>query len=59
MSSSLRRLSELAGGSRQVPGYCAQYLGDLFPQGTLPHIPGMDDQGTGSSQDNQGALAHL
>ena len=59
LSSPLRRLSKLAGGSRQVPGYCAQYLGDLFPQGTLPHIPGMDDQGTGSSQDNQGALAHL
>lgn len=59
----LRQLRQLAGGLRQVPTLCAQYLGDLFPDGILPHIPGLGDQGTGSSQvgqDNQlGALAHL
>jgi hypothetical protein len=62
LSSLLRQLSKLAGGSRQLPGYCAQFLGDLFPDGTLPHIPGLGGEGTGSSQagqDNQGALAHL
>jgi hypothetical protein len=62
----VRQLIKLAGSLRQVPGYCAPYLGDLFPHGipkTLPHIPGLGDLGTGSSQvgdDNQlGALAHL
>jgi len=62
LPSLLHQLSNLAGGFRQVPGYCTQYLGDLFPDGTLPHIPGSDNQGTESSQagqDNQGALAHL
>ena len=59
LSSLLRQLSKLAGGSRQVPGYCAQYLGDLFPDGTLPRIPGSGDQGPGSGQDYQGgASAH-
>ena len=61
LSSLWNRLTELAGSSRpsQVASYCTPYVSDLFPHGTLPHIPGSDDQGTGSSQDNQGALAHL
>ena len=62
LSPLLHQLSKLAGGSRQMPGYCAQYLGALFPDGTIPRIPGSGDQGTESSKagpDNQGALAHL
>lgn len=61
LSSLWNRLTELAGSSRpsQVASYCAPYVGDLLPHGTLPHLPGSGDQGTGSSQDNQGALAHL
>jgi hypothetical protein len=60
LSSLLHQLSKLAGGYRQVPGYCAQYLSDLFPDGTLPRIPSSGDQGPGSGQDNQGGVfAHL
>jgi hypothetical protein len=60
-----QQLTKLVDSSNplRVADYCASYLGDLFPDGILPHIPGLGDQGTGSSQvgqDNQlGALAHL
>jgi hypothetical protein len=61
--SRLHQLIKLAGGLRQVPTFCAPYVSDLFPNGSLPRIPGSGDQGTESSQagqDNQlGALAHL
>jgi hypothetical protein len=60
--SHLRQLIKFAGGLRRVPGYCAPYVRDLFPHGTLPRIPGSGDQGTESShvgQDSQGMLAHL
>jgi hypothetical protein len=64
LSSLWDRLTKLAGSSRlsQVAGYCASFGGDLFPDGiprNLPHLPGLDNQGTGSSQDNQGVLSHL
>jgi hypothetical protein len=61
-----QQLTKLVDSSNplRVADYCARYVGDLFPHGipeTLPHIPGVSDQGTGSSVgDNQlGALAHL
>ena len=61
-----RQLINQAGGLRQVRSYCAPYVSDMFPHGiprTLPHLPGLGDQGSGSSQagqDNQlGALTHL
>jgi hypothetical protein len=56
LSSLLHQLSKLAGGYRQVPGLCEQYLGDMFPDGTLPGIPSSGDQGPGSGQDNQGGV---
>jgi hypothetical protein len=60
LSSLWDRLTKLAGSSRpsRVASYCAPYVGDLLPR-NLPHIPGSDNEGTGSSQDNPGALAHL
>ena len=60
----LRQLTRLVGSSNplKVADYCAPYLGDLFPNGNLPEIPGLGDPGPGSSQvgqDNQlGALDH-
>jgi hypothetical protein len=53
-TSLFNQLSKLAGSSSppRVAGYCAQYMGDLFPHGSLPHIPGLSDQ---VGQDNQGS----
>jgi len=61
--SRVRQLIKLAGGLRQVPTFCAPYVDDLFPNGSLPRIPSPGDQGTGSSQAGEesqlGMSAHL
>jgi hypothetical protein len=52
----LLHLIDLAGGLGQVRSYCLPYVGDLFPQGiprAFSHLPGLGDQGSGSSQVGQ------